>query len=290
MTKIHLDMGRAWNGRKALIYIGDMMRDRRTGELIPRLRHIEDYLKRSEAIKWERDDQAWAVGEGFFVERSRWMNRPVLTETSHLPRLKHHPRWHRIAYMDGDIAMTTVEHHACLEPESQWEKLLKFIEQQDKFGYRGAWDLQVEMFTKQLHWYKHWLLDRDTRSEFDRERRRAVNAQGSAKSKKPKKKLIVVGPSAIAMKMFEWYRKEKDREAEIAAWNKSDTEHEFQRKRLEAAENAVTIFVEKTKSRVLETSALKDDDPKKYRKSPADRALDKLCAKISRDRIARRGY
>ena len=101
-------------------------------------------------IKWMMADQAVAVDRGYFLERGEHERVKVLP--------LQHGKW-----ADDAGVMASIEQGA-FSRDPRAMKALAFIEQQDAYGYVGAWDSTVgsvcktgiQYWTSTLRWYKEF--------------------------------------------------------------------------------------------------------------------------------------
>lgn len=118
-------------------------------------RHFSIKQKSVWGVKWAMDDQAWAVGEGFFFHRSNSANKVNIIGVdpfgSVFPRGGSHA-----CLAELERRMFEVTKY----DQTLYRRAWKFIEQQDNFGYSGAWDPEVQFFSSTLMWYKHWTAKR----------------------------------------------------------------------------------------------------------------------------------
>ena len=104
----------------------------------------------SRGIKWTMADQAAAVDRGYFLERGEYERVRVLP--------LQHGKW-----TDDAGVMASIEQSAfSRDPHAM--RALAFIEQQDAYGYIGAWDntigaagrTGIQYWTSTLRWYKEF--------------------------------------------------------------------------------------------------------------------------------------
>jgi hypothetical protein len=100
------------------------------------------------AIRWTVADQAWAVGQGFFVARSDMLNRVTFDSIN--------PYDHDERVIDQNLMLGWIERHVCFNDKAH-TRLWTFLKQQDQWGYSGAWDVTVERFSRRMGWYKNYL-------------------------------------------------------------------------------------------------------------------------------------
>lgn len=155
-SKIH-QSGYAWNNRPRWDYIG-LYRIK----AMPRKFSIKDNVKETEPerLRWKLEDQAWAVGEGFFVQRELVQERPVIVGI-HLNRSSQLCEWPKGVFTyddnDGSAAYREIVRRCFREPQSHYHYLLKFMQQQDEYGFTGAWDIAVQNYQRNLLWYKNFI-------------------------------------------------------------------------------------------------------------------------------------
>ena len=102
-------------------------------------------------IIWTIHDQAWAVEQGFFVQRELVRERPVIIAAS-----RH--KQDIFSYWEPARTMMEIERRV-FRREHNYEKLYAFIEQQDKYGYTGAWDARCAVYSPRLVWYKLYVAE-----------------------------------------------------------------------------------------------------------------------------------
>lgn len=97
------------------------------------------FSRPSNAIVWTMGDQHAAIDAGFFLQRSAPRNavwvRPVSVERT-------------------DSAICNELERLAFSGDRHALKALIFIEQQDRYGWSGAWDKPVIEIMGQLRWYK----------------------------------------------------------------------------------------------------------------------------------------
>lgn len=131
-----------WNNRPGWDYVG---KDRvRYGvEVDPRAFSIR--TQTTSGIIWTVDMQAWAVTHGFFVGREPIRERPVIIGINRYDST--------FSYVEPERAMQEIERRT-FRRYPRYGILLDFIKQQDQYGYTGAWDKNVQIYTPDLLWYK----------------------------------------------------------------------------------------------------------------------------------------
>lgn len=128
-------------------YIGASRTDERGN---PRnARHFSLAVNQSpgRSFVWTVDDQAWAVREGFFLHRSGLAERVNIIWIN---RFEHDSD-------DGYASIAELERrnfHAQSNSPNYYRRALRFIKQQDQFGYSGAWERTVMFYSHRLQWYK----------------------------------------------------------------------------------------------------------------------------------------
>ena len=123
--------------RRRLFYIGMPRHVQSKGVLRPV--GTRAFAAPRNAIVWTQTMQAQAIEHGLFLERDKLDNHVrVLPMPPHCTELD---------------AINAIE-YAAFHGDKFSVTALSFIEQQDRFGYSGAWDRSVERYTNHLTWYK----------------------------------------------------------------------------------------------------------------------------------------
>lgn len=118
-------------------YVGTRRAVRRHGKLVKLGQRA--FALPAGAIKWMVEDQHEAVERGYFVARVELDNHARIVPLH--------------GYASDAEAMSEIE-AACFHRDGHAAKLIAFVEQQDAYGYSGAWDASVARFTPALRWYK----------------------------------------------------------------------------------------------------------------------------------------
>lgn len=135
-------------------------------------------------LVWTVERQAWAVERGFFVARSDSRNRVVLQAVNPFKPV--------VDYFNQDQAIGWVLRQTFFL-DAGFDVLYDFIIQQDKHGYTGAWDGQVEHFDPQLRWYKNYLAEHaGKRTQYIKDARKKLTTFKKARTKK-----IILLPDAV---------------------------------------------------------------------------------------------
>jgi hypothetical protein len=157
--------------RPAWEYIGASRRKPGVGTPLPE-RVFSVKTTSTWGFQWTKGDQAAAVKAGFFLHRSGYSNRVNVigvndfdltvfnTDDGYqnirsLERLKfeHPPRGG--SSLGEDRQGTDVR---------LYDRALRFIKQQDQFGYSGAWESdEIAFYSSQLHWYRVYLAKQKVR-------------------------------------------------------------------------------------------------------------------------------
>lgn len=98
------------------------------------------------AFVWSMDYQAAAVRAGFFLHRSGDAERVNVIGVN--------PNDKRFPTADGFACIRTLERLDFEQPLTIYWRALKFIRQQDQYGYTGAWERAVMFYSPKLAWYK----------------------------------------------------------------------------------------------------------------------------------------
>lgn len=140
-----------WIERPAWRYIGADRRDAAGRPRNPGAFSVTHYGTPGIAFTWTIQDQTWAIENGFFIHRSGLNERVniVWIDRFHHDTDDGHAS---IAYMERMV----FEH--ALDYPNMWNRLWRFIKQQDQFGYTGAWDKRVQFFSNKLTWYREYRL------------------------------------------------------------------------------------------------------------------------------------
>jgi hypothetical protein len=159
-----------WNYRPSLKFLGAPRLNNRmhdyTHHTVPRLGYT-----------WTVARQAWAVRQGFFVQRCATvpydmgfgvrvydMERVVmhaLDDCWDHPYARYvtgHPDWHKIGWEYAHDSMKTIMRYA-REGSPEYGYLLAFITQQDEYGYHGAWDPAVGAWSRTMPWFKTYIAE-----------------------------------------------------------------------------------------------------------------------------------
>lgn len=175
-----------WNHRPCWDYIG---KDRVVMGSPVDARTFSIRTNSSRGIIWTLDMQCWAVEQGFFVQRELVRERPVIIGIS-----KYDPTF---SYWEPYKAYQEIERRA-FRRDSRYPILLDFIEQQDRYGYTGAWDIRVQNYTPDLLWYK--MLKRPMHDMELRAQKLRANAEAARDAKliKRARRLIREGHSVVS--------------------------------------------------------------------------------------------
>lgn len=119
-------------------------------------------------IIWTRANQAWAVEQGFFVQRELIRERAVIIGINRFDQST-------FSYWEPHKTMREIERRVFLRVPG-YETLYRFIEQQDRYGYTGAWGKGIDCYTRELRWYKDYVIELE-----DTEERRLKPAKTQAK-------------------------------------------------------------------------------------------------------------
>ena len=93
-----------------------------------------------DAIVWSMHWQAAAIDRGVFLERDKHDNHVCVIPMRRM--------------FDSDHDAVAALEQAAFHGDEFSVRALAFVEQQDRFGYSGAWDRNVERWTHSLQWYK----------------------------------------------------------------------------------------------------------------------------------------
>ena len=107
---------------------------------------------RPDTVTWRREDQAWAIGEGFFVERVLPLNRVRLVSLNPLLRETE-------AALSGRLLQSLFRNPS----STRLQRLFRFVEQQDVFGWSNTWEVAaIEMMRgpRQMRWLADWHHDK----------------------------------------------------------------------------------------------------------------------------------
>lgn len=117
----------------------------------PRAFALNPFSAGRTAFQWTIHHQGTAITTGFFLHRSGDRERVNIIPMD----------WHGTQFdpYDGYSAMSWLEQNCFISNSYSiniFSTALRFIRQQDQFGYTGAWDRRVEFFSNRLIWYKAW--------------------------------------------------------------------------------------------------------------------------------------
>jgi hypothetical protein len=129
-------------------------------------------LRVGDRLRWTISRQAWAVEQGFFVQRCNdfiprehqsAMERVVIhsiaevkgTGEQPLTRAQKKLGWHHISHANPVGTIQTIKNYCKLD-EPRYLYLYEFIKQQDQYGWVGAWDRRAEYCSVTLSWYRHY--------------------------------------------------------------------------------------------------------------------------------------
>lgn len=109
-------------------------------------------------FKWRIDLQAKAVSHGFFLHRTAAANSvAVVGVDPNGPIFCHYSDYTNEAAYAGERMMRELERRDFKEGgASFYATVLRFIKQQDQFGYSGAWDDKVMFYTWPMKWYQNY--------------------------------------------------------------------------------------------------------------------------------------
>ncbi len=126
----------------------------RTGERVHKGQRwfVVPEARRLQTVYWMRADQAWAVSQGFFVERVQPLNRARLVSVNRLLRETE-------ATVSGRLLQSLFRN-----PSSQHlQRLFAFVEQQDTFGWSNTWEaaaIEVYRGPRPMRWLADWHHDK----------------------------------------------------------------------------------------------------------------------------------
>jgi len=114
----------------------------------------------ADAIVWTTHWQAAAIDRGVFFERDKRDNHVRVIPMRRM--------------FDSDCDAMNALEQAAFHGDEFSLRALAFVEQQDRFGYSGAWDRNVERWTHSLQWYKTLKADERASARVAREHFRAM--------------------------------------------------------------------------------------------------------------------
>lgn len=98
------------------------------------------------AFVWTMDDQFDAVKRGFFLHRSGEADRVNVIMIDHFKyNIEDGPAFIQAGAFNNPNAYPNI-----------WFRAIRFIKQQDQFGYAGAWDKRVQFYNNHLTWYRDY--------------------------------------------------------------------------------------------------------------------------------------
>jgi hypothetical protein len=137
--------------RPAWPYVGASRTDPYGRLRPPRDFSLAQYASPGRAFIWTIEDQAWAVGEGFFLHRSGSIERVNVVWIDYFK--------HGHLNNDGYAGLTELvrrNFYNQSKSPNYYNRAIKFIKQQDEWGYTGAWDKRVQFFSNRLQWYQEF--------------------------------------------------------------------------------------------------------------------------------------
>jgi hypothetical protein len=131
-------------------------------------RSVAIYRLPHTGIRWTREFQAWAVSEGFFVERANWDNmeavnliplvnlarNPLLNLNGNRAFARQTMRRIQRGEFTQDEVLSVIEAGA-FGRDPDYERCREFIKQQDQFGHSFAWEPVIEIYSPHLKWYQN---------------------------------------------------------------------------------------------------------------------------------------
>lgn len=124
--------------RQRLPYVGKTRFKHHKGRMV--LIDQRAFAAPPDAIVWTMHWQAAAIDRGVFFERDKRDNHVRVTPMRRM--------------FDNDQDAVDALEQAAFHGDEFSLRALAFVEQQDRFGYSGAWDRNVERWTHSLQWYK----------------------------------------------------------------------------------------------------------------------------------------
>lgn len=121
-------------------------------------------------FQWTVGDQAAAVQSGFFLHRSGYANRVNIIGTNDFD----------LTVFNTDDGSQNIRSLERLRFEHEgtttrvYERALRFIKQQDQFGYSGAWETdEIAFYSSQMQWFRVYVAKQKARktgnvSRYDR--------------------------------------------------------------------------------------------------------------------------
>lgn len=152
-------------------YIGANRLDANSNPRSSRSFAIRPMSTPGEAFVWDVDCQGRAVEHGFFLHRTSHANAVNVIAIG--------PPGEPFDTEDGLGAIAWLERMNFEQPFGIYWRALRFINQQDQWGYSGAWDERIQFWTNTLKWYRTWRISHKTyyqMSQLERNHLRSAKA------------------------------------------------------------------------------------------------------------------